>query len=154
MCLSVSSALAGGGRRLFLDLGRVEVIAEVLVNGRNLGIAWKAPYRLEVTDALRAGDNQLEIRVTNLWPNRLIGDEQLPEEYAYGAPPPAGGGASGTGPTNAIREIPKWFVEGKPKPAGARVTFTTWRHWRKDSPLHASGLLGPVRLLSARWRAV
>jgi hypothetical protein len=143
--------VSANSRRLFLDLGRIEVLAEVLVNGRNLGLVWKPPYRLDITDALKAGDNSLEVRVTNLWPNRLIGDEQLPEEYAFG---PAGlpGGAGGN--ANAIREIPKWFVEGKPKPDGQRITFTTWRHWRKESPLLASGLLGPVRLLTAVQRAL
>ena len=146
--LAVPQSFKAAGRRLFLDLGRVEVLAEVLLNGTSLGIVWKAPYRLDVTDALRAGDNSLEVRVTNLWPNRLIGDEQLPEEYAFG---PA---AAGGGPANAIREVPKWFVEGKPRPPGQRIAFTTWKHWRKDSPLHASGLLGPVRVLNASWYAL
>ena len=148
--VAMPQAFKASGRRVYLDLGRVEVLAEVLVNGKNLGIAWKAPYRLDATDALRAGDNSLEIRVTNLWPNRLIGDEQLPEEYAFGPATPGGPG----GPANAIREVPRWFVEGKPKPSGQRIAFTTWKHWRKDSPLHASGLLGPVRLLSAAWQAL
>ncbi len=146
------------GRRVFVDLGRVEVIAEVAVNGKSLGAVWKPPYRVDVTDALRPGSNDLEVRVTTLWPNRLIGDEQLPEEYAYGAanPPAAGGGGGGGGFGNqaAIREIPRWFVEGKPKPLGQRVTFTTWRHWRKESPLLAAGLLGPVRVLTAVRRPV
>src|SRR5262249_31868901 len=139
-----------GGKQVFLDLGRVEVLAEVLVNRRNLGIVWQTPYIIDVTEALRPSDNSLEVRVTNLWPNRLIGDEQLPEEYAFGpANAPGGGGAA-----NAIREIPKWFVEGKSKPPGQRVAFTTWRHWRKESPLLASALLGPVRLRFAMRRAV
>jgi hypothetical protein len=148
-----------GGRRLFLDLGRVEVLAEVIVNGRNLGIAWKAPYRVDITSAVRPGTNRLELRVTNLWPNRLIGDEQLPEEYAFGPAGPANapspgtpGGGSSQGTQNAIRAIPAWFIDGTPKPAGERVTFTTWKHHRKDAPLLASGLLGPVRVLAAQWR--
>jgi hypothetical protein len=151
---AVPQGATAGGRQVFLDLGRVEVLAEVLVNGRNLGTVWKPPYLVDASDALRPGDNSFEVRVTNLWPNRLIGDEQLPEEYAFGpANPPAGGGGGGNA-ANAIREIPKWFVEGKPKPPGQRIAFTTWRHWRKDSQLLASGLLGPVRLRFAVRRAV
>ena len=149
--LTIPSGVTAADRKLFLDLGRVEVLAEVLVNGRNLGIVWKPPYRVELGDALRPGENRLEIRVTNLWPNRLIGDEQLPEEYAFGPEGPATGGQARN--PNAIRDVPKWFAEGAPRPKGERITFTTWRHWRKDSLLHASGLLGPVRLFAAGWRA-
>jgi len=122
----------------------------VLLNGRNLGIVWKPPYRVEVGDALRAGENNVEVRVTNLWPNRLIGDEQLPEEYAFGT---EGTAAAARNP-NATREVPKWFAQGTARPKGQRITFTVWRHWRKDSLLHASGLLGPVRLFVAGWRSM
>jgi len=62
--------------RLWLDLGDVKNLAEVSVNGKALGIVWKAPFRVDVTDALKPGANAVEIRVTNLWVNRLIGDEQ------------------------------------------------------------------------------
>lgn len=61
---------------LMLDLGDVKEMAEVIVNGRSLGILWHPPYRLNVHDALRAGQNTIELRVTNLWVNRLIGDAQ------------------------------------------------------------------------------
>jgi len=64
------------GSRLWLDLGSVKNLAEVSVNGKALGIVWKAPFRVDVTGALKPGANALEIRVTNLWVNRLIGDEQ------------------------------------------------------------------------------
>lgn len=64
------------GRRIMLDLGDVREVAQVKVNGRDMGILWKAPYRVDVTDAVRAGRNRLEIAVTNLWPNRMIGDLQ------------------------------------------------------------------------------
>jgi hypothetical protein len=64
--------------RLFLELGKVRVLAEVRLNGRDLGPVWTAPFRVEVTGTLRPGPNLLEIRVANLWPNRLIGDAALP----------------------------------------------------------------------------
>jgi hypothetical protein len=66
--------------RVVLDLGRVEVMARVKLNGRDLGILWHAPFRLELGDALLPGMNKLEIEVANLWLNRLIGDASLPPE--------------------------------------------------------------------------
>ena len=62
--------------RTEVDLGVVKSVAEVFVNGRSAGIAWKAPFRVDVTSLLRPGCNGLSIHVTNLWPNRLIGDQQ------------------------------------------------------------------------------
>jgi len=59
-----------------LDLGDVRNLAEVTVNGKPLGIVWKTPYRLDVSSAMHPGDNTIEIRVANLWVNRLIGDAQ------------------------------------------------------------------------------
>lgn len=64
------------GKELWLDLGDVKYLAEVTVNGKPLGIVWKTPFRVNMTDVFHEGDNDLEIKVTNLWVNRLIGDEQ------------------------------------------------------------------------------
>ena len=61
---------------LWLNLGDVKNLAEVIVNGKSLGILWKKPFRINVTGALKPGENKLEIKVTNLWVNRLIGDQQ------------------------------------------------------------------------------
>ena len=61
---------------LFLDLGDVHDIAEVLLNQQNVGIVWRKPYRVNVKNVLRPGNNEVEIRVTNSWLNRLIGDSQ------------------------------------------------------------------------------
>ncbi len=64
----------------FLDLGRVAVMARVQLNGKDVGVVWKAPYRVDVGGALKPGENVLEVTVANLWPNRLIGDAGLPEQ--------------------------------------------------------------------------
>jgi hypothetical protein len=64
------------GSSLWLDLGDVENLAEVIVNGKDLGILWKTPFKIDVTDALKPGSNEIQIKVTNLWVNRLIGDQQ------------------------------------------------------------------------------
>ena len=119
----------------YLDLGKVAVMAEVKLNGKDHGILWKPPFRVDVTESLRAGENLLEVKVVNLWINRMIGDEQLPED-------------SQRNPDGTLKAWPQWVVEGKPSPTG-RFTFTSWRLWKKESPLVDSGLLGPVSLHSA-----
>jgi hypothetical protein len=70
---------------IWLDLGDVKNIADVTVNGKHLGIVWKRPFRVDVTSALRRGANDLSIKVTNLWVNRLIGDQQpdARKKYTY-----------------------------------------------------------------------
>jgi hypothetical protein len=132
----VPASLLEGSSRVYLDLGRVAVMAQVKVNGKDLGILWKAPYRVEVTGLLRPGDNALEVRVVNLWINRMIGDEQLEEDSDRKA--------NGT-----LKSWPKWLEESKPSPTG-RYTFTTWRLWKKNDPLVESGLLGPVTVSGTR----
>lgn len=62
--------------RVYLDLGNVGDVAEIRVNGVLAGTAWKPPYRVDVTDQLRTGSNDLEIRVANTWQNRFVGDQQ------------------------------------------------------------------------------
>jgi hypothetical protein len=63
-----------------LDLGTVHEIARVRLNGKDLGVVWTAPWSVDLGGALRKGANKLEIEVTNLWPNRIIGDAALPAE--------------------------------------------------------------------------
>ena len=64
------------GQELWLDLGAVKNLAAVTLNGKSLGIVWKTPFRVNITGVLKEGENRLEVKVTNLWVNRLIGDEQ------------------------------------------------------------------------------
>ncbi len=71
------------GRRIALDLGRVKYVARVRLNGKDLGVVWTAPWRVEITGAVKPAGNDLEIKVVNLWPNRIIGDAALPPDKRY-----------------------------------------------------------------------
>ncbi len=71
------------GEELYLDLGKVHELAQVRLNGVDLGVAWTKPYRVNITSHVKQKGNKLEIDVVNLWPNRLIGDEFLPENERY-----------------------------------------------------------------------
>ncbi len=130
------SIFSNGTSHRCLDLGQVEVMARVTLNGKACGIAWKPPYRVDITDALISGQNKLQIEVVNTWVNRMIGDEQLPLDAKWKD-------------WETLLEWPDWFKAGKPSPTG-RYTFTTARHYDKDTPLVPSGLLGPVTLQSRR----
>ena len=113
------------GKQAYLDLGTVHDIARVKLNGKDLGVIWCAPWRVDVTEAVKTKGNVLEIDIANRWPNRLLGDQQAPDKD--------------------VRTV-QWksgFLEGKVYKTG-RYTFTTGRGPGK---LLASGLLGPVRIL-------
>jgi hypothetical protein len=71
------------GAQLLIDLGEIKNLAEVSFNGKSLGILWKAPYRMDVTRSLRRGANTVEIKVTNPWANRIIGDRQPNAEKTF-----------------------------------------------------------------------
>ena len=66
-----------------LDLGEVHEVAAVRINGKPAATLWKTPYSLRADPLLRAGENTIEVDVTNLWPNRLIGDAQSPNDKHY-----------------------------------------------------------------------
>jgi hypothetical protein len=88
----------------------------------------------------------LVVKATNLWPNRLIGDEQEPQdmEWAKEERPKWANGNTG----KPIKALPEWFLQGNPCPSPGRFTFTSWKFYEKDSPLLPSGLLGPVRIVA------
>jgi hypothetical protein len=127
---------------LFLDLGLVKHIARVLLNHQELGIVWTAPWRIEIpVSLLKNRNNDLQIEVTNVWANRLIGDEQEPPDcewrpgqYFY---------ESGY----YLKEFPDWFLKNQPRPSKGRYCFTTWNYFTRNSPLVSSGLMGPVRIV-------
>ena len=76
---TLSVPIPKDGSRLVLELGRVCDLAEVIVNDGAPIVFWRPPYEVDVTEAARKGKISLLIRITNLWPNRLIGDEALPQ---------------------------------------------------------------------------
>jgi hypothetical protein len=130
----LNQGLPAGDMRLWLDLGTVKNIARVKLNSRDLGILWCDPWRVDITEAVKDTGNRLEIRVANLWPNRLIGDEREPPDAEYAR-------------NGRLLLWPDWLLKGEPRPSPGRLTFATWKHFAKDSPLLPSGLLGPVRIL-------
>jgi hypothetical protein len=134
--IEISADRLNAGYELWLDLGAVKNLAQVSLNGQDFGVLWKPPFRVDITSAAKPGVNKLVVKVTNLWPNRLIGDEQLPEDVEWRA-------------DGSLAKWPQWLLVGKPSPTG-RLTFTTWHHYTKDSPLLESGLLGPVILQSMK----
>ncbi|MEY4539431.1 MAG: hypothetical protein RLZZ306_1188, partial [Bacteroidota bacterium] len=125
---------------LYLDLGKVNHLAKVKINEQDLGIIWTAPWRISIPSSLlKDKNNRLEIEVINVWANRLIGDEQEPEDTEW-MPGHLWGG-------KYLKEFPDWFINNKPRPSKGRYCFTTWNYFTKDSPLVKSGLLGPVRIV-------
>lgn len=129
---SSSFEITDAPSRVTLDLGRVEIIAELKINGKSLGILWKPPYQVDITSAVIVGKNQLEISVVNLWINRLIGDQALPEDSERDS-------------KGLLLAWPEWAIQGKTSPTG-RASFVTFPLWKKNETLRNSGLLGPVVL--------
>ena len=110
---------------VFLDLGAVHDMARIRLNGKELGVVWCAPWRVEVSDVIKPTNNHLEIEIANRWPNRLIGDKQAPDANVRTVQWPSG------------------LLGGKKYKTG-RNTFTTARGHPELLP---SGLLGPVSIL-------
>ena len=134
-----NSKLISRKSKLFLGLGTIHDIASVSLNGHDLGVVWTAPWRVDITSAVKSKRNHLVIKVTNCWANRQIGDEQQPADCEF-----AKGDMGYGGP---LKSFPEWFLKGTPRPSSGRYTFATWNYFTKDSPLVSSGLLGPVRVL-------
>jgi alpha-L-rhamnosidase len=127
-------------KNLYMDLGTVNHIAKVTINKKDLGIVWTAPWRVSIpAGLLKNKNNQLVIEVTNVWANRLIGDEQEPADMEW-LPGHIWKG-------EFLKEYPDWFLQNKPRPSKGRYCFTTWKYFTKDAPLVPSGLLGPVRII-------
>jgi hypothetical protein len=137
--VTIGSDLMGSDQEFILDLGEMNDIAEVIINGKNLGVLWYPPFQIEVTDALKEGENELLIKVTNNWANRLIGDEQEPADFEWGKD-------RGEKMGRAMLAYPDWFIRKESRPSQGRKTFSIWYYYRKESPLKPAGLVGPVTL--------
>ena len=115
----------GKGKRLMLDLGRVEAVAEVSLNGKSLGVLGKPPFILDITDTARPGRNSLEVRVTGTWRNRLLEDAKYPNGFTSAA-----------------------------ATAGGHPQFKPWLgvnlKLRSDETPAPFGLIGPVQLVNTQ----
>lgn len=118
-------------REWVLDFGNVKNLLSIEINGVNAGILWHMPFRLDVARYLKPGHNELRLKVTNLWTNRLIGDLRIP------------------GREKMRGRIPEWVALDLPKSEFGRTTYSGWGGYRADDELQVSGLLGPVRLRPA-----
>ena len=120
--------------RTILDLGEVHDIAEVAVNGRPFRVLWKPPYRVDVTSALPASgaESELTVKITNRWPNRLIGEGGRDDGLSWNA--------DNSWKLPVVQKIP----------ATTDGLFTTCKFWKGEEPLLPSGLLGPVRIVLER----
>jgi hypothetical protein len=114
-------------QRVVLHLGKISNMARVVLNGKDLGVIWTFPWQVDITGNLKEKNNQLRIDVVNLWANRLIGDEARPYDGIKGG------------------QWPAWLKNGEKRTSG-RYTFTTFRHYTRDSKLLPSGLGGPVTI--------
>ena len=119
--------------RYFIDLGVVNDIARVHLNGKDMGVIWCAPWHIDITEALKAGENELKIEVANRWINRLLGDRQKPDAN--------------------VRTVKfENGLIGNQEFTTGRYTFTTelaMRSFNFTEPL-PSGLLGPVEIIKTK----
>jgi hypothetical protein len=114
----------------YLDLGLVKNVAQVWLNGKDLGVVWTAPWRVDISAVVKAKGNELKIEVVNLWPNRLIADGKLPRDQQRTV----------TNVRTYDAVVPDdLFTWNCPQCEGRRKTH-------QEPPLLPSGLLGPVTL--------
>jgi len=125
--LTLKPADLAAGVHTWLDLGEVDDLAEVWVNGQLAGTTWKPPYRVDISRVVRPGHNRLEIRVVNLWVNRLIGDVQ----------------------PGTQTKITFTQADGKVRPdtPAEEAAIQLRMPYAADAPLRPSGLIGPVSVL-------
>ena len=132
--------------RYILDLGDVKNLAVVSVNGAQCANLWHAPFKADITDALHQGENRIEINITNLWVNRMIGDEEEPDDVEWSEPFSFGAAAGRPDIGRFMKRVPNWLQQGKPRPSKNRQAVISFKFYEKDAQLLPSGLLGPVTI--------
>jgi hypothetical protein len=118
-----------------VQLGQIFNLARVRINGKDLGVLWTDPWVVEISGAVKTGENELEIEVANLWVNRLIGDAGLPESKRY--------------TTTNIRLLPDNVYSGSvslPYDMVKNGRYLRWTYISSKDSLLPSGLIGPVRI--------
>ena len=132
--VSTDRQSASVSRRYLLCLGEVARICSVKIDGKDVGTLWTEPYMVDITDFVTPGkEHTLEIAVGTSWLNRMIGDDQLPDDVK-------------DDPETKAGRWPKWFVEGEERPEKRRISFASHKPVGKDSALVPSGLIGPVEI--------
>ncbi|WP_334319150.1 glycosyl hydrolase [Termitidicoccus mucosus] len=131
-------AIAGGDLSVSLDLGVVKELASVSINGKPVATLWHAPFEVDITEFIKPGENEIAVSVTNTWANRLIGDNNHPDDCEWGPPVDAEG--------RALRVFPEWLIAGNPRPSKQRAAFSSWNYFNEKSALLDAGLLSEVKL--------
>ena len=145
------------GREFALDFGDVRDVAEVFIDGERIGALWHAPYRIELPRSLKPGRHALEVRVTNAWTNRLVGDEKEPDDcvlskkmLGFGVQMVQCEGKRRDIPLGrAVVAFPEEVLKNKPRKV-SRYAFSSWRYILSDKDLRPAGLLGPVKLVARK----
>jgi hypothetical protein len=139
--VNVSQGVLKPTQRAVLDFGAVHDVANVRVNGKPAGTRWMPPFALDVTPLLKAGDNLIEVDVTNRWVNRLMGDAKYPQDIVYQNKPmkkPSWG---------IIESYPEWLTDPAKIKSRQRSTFMSYSTtYGPVDKLPASGLVGPVQI--------
>lgn len=133
-------------KQYILELGEVKNLARVFINGKEAAHLWKKPFCCDITSLLREGKNQIEVDVTNLWVNRMIGDEQHPDDMEWGEPFHYQYAPGNPAVGRFLSQVPEWLHRGMERPSKNRFTIVSFKFFEKESPLLPSGLKGPVIL--------
>ncbi len=137
--LEITADLKDSNKSIALDLGEVANIARLAINGKEVGICWTYPFRFDITKFVNVGKNLLEISVTNTWVNRMIADENLPQDTKYDMK----GNMFNIG---RLSEFPSWYGNAELTAKRERKTWAIWKCYDgKETPIKA-GLLGPVTI--------